>query len=428
MFKNMELPKLKKQKYLVMTAVSVFLLAIFLFMIAAWANNSVNIYDGGISQNVKTQRQTVREVLDEAGITIGDFDKVEPDLDASVYNEMDIRISRAVKLSVIDNGVEIEYYSSASDIQGVLNQTGYTLGEHDVTVPDLSAEVTAGMKIEIRRANHLTVIDDDSESDVYSCARTVGELLNELTLDLTENDKVSLESDVVLKDGMKIKIARRSLSYIDETEEIPYKQVTKETNSLAKGKTRVAQEGKNGVRRITYEITTENGEEVSRKQIDSVVEKEPVNKVVEVGTYVAPSTPKASSSSSSGGSKASAPAQSSGGGTSSSGLNYSRVLTCTATAYDLSYESCGKRPGDPNYGITASGMKAQYGVIAVDPSVIPLGTKLYVEGTDGSWTYGYCVAGDTGGGIRGNRVDLFYNSRAEALQFGRRQARVYVLY
>ena len=72
-------------------------------------------------------------------------------------------------------------------------------------------------------------------------------------------------------------------------------------------------------------------------------------------------------------------------------------------------------------------MKAQRGVVAVDPSVIPLGTKLYIEAEDGSWRYGYAVAGDTGGNIRGNRIDLFFDSRAEALQFGRKQARVYVL-
>ena len=409
MFKNIELPKLKTKKFAVLIAVSVFLLAVFVFMVAAWGNNSVNIYDGENVKVVKTQRQTVGEVIEEAGITLGNFDKVEPGLDTPVSQGMDIKIFRAVKLSVVDEGVEIEYYSSATNVQGVLNQTGYSLGEHDITVPDLSEKTTAGMKIEIHRAKELTVIDDGAESLIYSNAVTVGELLAKGTLNLSETDKVSLESDVVLKNGMKLIITRRSIEYVDVTEEIPYEQVTKETSSLAKGKSRVAQEGRNGVKRVTYEVVIEKGEEVSRKEVSSVVEKEPVKKIVELGTYTA---------SAQGGSSS---------GTSSKGFSYSNVLTCSATAYDLSYESCGKRPGDRGYGITASGMRAQYGVIAVDPRVIPLGTKLYVEGTDGSWTYGYCVAGDTGGGIKGNRIDLFYNSRAEALQFGRRQARVYIL-
>ena len=72
-------------------------------------------------------------------------------------------------------------------------------------------------------------------------------------------------------------------------------------------------------------------------------------------------------------------------------------------------------------------MRAQYGVVAVDTRVIPLGTRLYIEAADGSWVYGSAVAGDTGGAIRGNKVDLFFNTRQECLNFGRRTARVYIL-
>ena len=92
-----------------------------------------------------------------------------------------------------------------------------------------------------------------------------------------------------------------------------------------------------------------------------------------------------------------------------------------ASAYDLSYESTGKRPGDKYFGITASGTKARPGVVAVDPSVIPLGTRLYVEG------YGFAVAEDTGGAIKGNRIDLFYENRKQALNYGMRKVKVYIL-
>ena len=79
--------------------------------------------------------------------------------------------------------------------------------------------------------------------------------------------------------------------------------------------------------------------------------------------------------------------------------------------------------------MTATGMKAQYGVIAVDPRVIPLGSRVYVESSDGgkSWVYGFAIAGDTGGAIKGNRIDLCYNTKAECYQFGRKSATVYVL-
>ncbi len=100
---------------------------------------------------------------------------------------------------------------------------------------------------------------------------------------------------------------------------------------------------------------------------------------------------------------------------------YSEVITMNASAYTAGFESTGKRPGDRGYGITASGMKAEKGVVAVDPNVIPLGTELYVE------NYGIAIAGDTGGAIKGNKIDLFYESVTDALNFGRRNVTVYVL-
>ena len=87
-----------------------------------------------------------------------------------------------------------------------------------------------------------------------------------------------------------------------------------------------------------------------------------------------------------------------------------------ATAYDDSPESQGKWVGQ-----TATGRKPQVGVIAVDPKVIPLGTELFVEG------YGKCVAGDTGGAIKGRRLDLFFNTKSEVYNWGRKKVKVYIM-
>jgi 3D (Asp-Asp-Asp) domain-containing protein len=95
----------------------------------------------------------------------------------------------------------------------------------------------------------------------------------------------------------------------------------------------------------------------------------------------------------------------------------SRVLTMEATAYDPSPRTIGPRAT----GRTRNGMIARFGLVAVDPRVIPLGTKLFVEG------YGFALAADTGGAIKGNKIDLCFATRREALNFGRRQVRVHIL-
>ena len=106
------------------------------------------------------------------------------------------------------------------------------------------------------------------------------------------------------------------------------------------------------------------------------------------------------------------------------GFAYKKAITMTATAYDPTLN--GTIPASQK---TAYGLVCQYGVVAVDPKVIPLGTKLYIESSDGgaSWVYGYCIAGDTGGAIKGNKVDLCFSTPEECRRFGRKTATVYIL-
>lgn len=403
-----KISELKISKYTLMLIVSVLLVALFIIFGAAWSSNAVNIFDEEKVINVKTKQSTVADVLIEAGVTLHNFDRVEPGADSLVSNNMNIRINRACKITVIDDGIPVEYYTSADTVEGALNQTGYTVGENDIVNPAPDAIITEEQKIEIQRACRIYLNDDKFEGEqpkiFYTHAKTVGDFLAEQGISLADGDDVNLESFVKIKNDIKINISRVEVKYEEETKIINFSEVTRETNNLAKGSTRVVQEGRNGAKKLKYEVKLRNGVEIGRTCINSGVVKSPVNKIVEVGTNANATVASPEKD-----------------------FSYSRMLTCTATAYDLSYESCGKYPGDPYYGITASGMRAQYGVIAVDTNVIPLGTKLYVEAVDGSWVYGYCVAGDTGSGIRGNRIDLFYNSRVEALSFGRRQANVYIL-
>ena len=110
---------------------------------------------------------------------------------------------------------------------------------------------------------------------------------------------------------------------------------------------------------------------------------------------------------------------------------YTEVIEATATAYCLCYKCCGKTPSSPNYGGTASGYKIVPGtgakVIAVDPKTIPLGTKVYVEGLNGAWDYGYATAADTGSAIKNTKIDLYMDTHSEALSWGVKKVKIYVL-
>ena len=143
-------------------------------------------------------------------------------------------------------------------------------------------------------------------------------------------------------------------------------------------------------------VIYEDGVEVARELISTERVEDPVDELIEVGTLSSVSTSRGS-------------------------MYYTQHISAEATAYC----SCTSCTGGGS-GLTASGIPVNrdpngYSTVAVDPNVIPLGTKLYIPG------YGLAIAADTGGAIKGNKVDLFHNSHSEALSFGRQSIEVYVL-
>ena len=112
-------------------------------------------------------------------------------------------------------------------------------------------------------------------------------------------------------------------------------------------------------------------------------------------------------------------------------LEYKKVIEAKATAYCLCKKCCGKSETHPEYGVTASGLKIIPGtnmkVIAVDPNIVPLGTKVYVEGLNGAKDYGYAIAADTGSAIKDLKIDLYMDTHEKAYQWGRKNVKVYVI-
>ena len=182
---------------------------------------------------------------------------------------------------------------------------------------------------------------------------------------------------------------------IVQRESIPYTTLRKSSSDMRVGASKTVQEGKNGEKQVVYKVYSKGDEEVRRETVSSKILRNPVQEIVKVG------------------SAASKRFASRGGGYFSGG----KIVTMIATGYGPSPAENGGNTS----GRTATGLKIGHGVVAVDPKYIPLGTRLYVEG------YGYAVAADTGGAIKGNRIDLGHASTREANRVGRRSVRVRIL-
>jgi len=326
---------------------------------------------------------------------------------------------------ITDGDYEVSGYSDLETVKDLIDEHGLEISKYDVVYPSPDTKLSSGMTVTIDRPKRVNLTCDGATVSYWTVADDFGEFVRMHDIDISESDI----SDINLKEELdfenNVSITRVETETVETSSEIPFETKYIDDNSLEKGKTVVRTPGKAGTMITQYKVVTHDGVEMSRETVAQWVDAEPVDKVVARGTK----TSSVNTYSSQTAVAASAPAQISSGTISVNGqiYSYSKVLTCSATAYDLSFQSTGKRPGDPGYGITASGTYAKPGTVAVDPRVIPLGTKMYIVSTDGSVVYGLCTAEDTGGAIKGNKVDLFYNTTAECMQFGRRNVTVYIL-
>ena len=222
----------------------------------------------------------------------------------------------------------------------------------------------------------------------------------------------------ITKDGgtTYIDVIRTVVTKQTTYEAIPHDTIRRANPKLAVGTEQVVQEGADGTRTIETETRTTTGREPVQTFVGTSV-TEPVTEIIEYGTGV---KRVAQSSLSATNDVLVAVDREKGILTTASGEthSYSKVITCTATAYTTEGQSW-KR--------TATGTTARLGAIAVDPKVIPYGTKMYIVSADGSITYGIATAEDCGGGIKGKRIDLFFNTHNACLTFGRRTCTVYIL-
>ena len=206
---------------------------------------------------------------------------------------------------------------------------------------------------------------------------------------------------------MTVSVTRVAYTDRTKTVSVPYTTEVKYTGELREGASKVSQKGVNGVRTIVYRDRLENGEVVSTEVISDKVTTEPVKKIILKGTKV--------------GNVVSDPPMDIPLDSAGQPLQYKKKLTGTATAYTSDRGDSGL--------YTATGCRAQVGVVAVNPSVIPYGTKLWIVSPDGKVVYGYAVAGDTGGAVKSGKtlVDLYYDTYGECSRFGRRTMNVYIL-
>jgi uncharacterized protein YabE (DUF348 family) len=289
-----------------------------------------------------------------------------------------LELRRAVPLRVDDGSVPFTIRTTAPTVGEALLRAGVILYLGDTVQPGLGSSVRADMRVVIVRSKSLLITADGRTVRTRTQRDTVGDSLVDLGIVVAGSDRTTpaLEEQVV--DNMEIRVVRVLQAVQVERQSISYESVMAPNDQLGLDQQQLAQAGQDGEFRRRFKVEYEDGIEVSRNLVDEWVAAEPVTRIVSYGRKIV-----------------SRPME-----TPEGTLNYWRKVEMYATAY--SPARSGTPRSAPWYGRTRTGQQLRKGLVAVDPKVIPLGTRLYVPG------YGVAVAADIGGSVRGRMIDLGY--------------------
>ncbi|MCI1824246.1 MAG: G5 domain-containing protein [Megasphaera sp.] len=296
-------------------------------------------------------------------------------------------VTKGKSVTITVDGQTNTVFTRAVNTEALLREENISLGPNDeaaLSTPTLKS----GSTLEVHRAVPVMLIFKDKSKVVETAKQTAQDVAEQYGYD-RKNYRVYGDPSMKVQKGMWIHVGTLSKKQVTEDEVIPYTVESVPDDNLAQGEEQLIQEGINGRRTVKTNIVSLDGEIVGKEIISSSVIAEMKPMIRHIGTRATVEVSRGNIS------------------------RYRAVFSMEATAY-LPTDGSGE-------GITATGIPAHYGVVAVDPHVIPLGSRVFVPG------YGEAIAADTGSAIVGNRIDLCMEDYGSCMQFGRRSVEVYIL-
>lgn len=308
---------------------------------------------------------------------------------------------------VITDGDQVKVYTTfATDPVSVLNQAGHGLNPDDEYTTNNGDGVS---EITVLRNQQVTVDNCGEVIRVNTFGESVGELLSRLNVPTQSCYQVSVPLDMPTSDGLQVQVTCLVDREEVRLETIPYQTRYCKDPALLEGEEVEVVAGVDGQKRFVELVSYTNYQEQSRSLVEESILREPVDRIVRVGTGKKGKLNKK------------APAIGDGIILLPSGemLTYSSSAKYKATAYTHTDAGCDK--------VTATGTTVRVGTVAVDPRYISYGTRMYIVSNDGKYIYGVSKAEDCGGGIKGKQVDLYFPTTRECFQFGVRGCTIYFL-
>jgi uncharacterized protein YabE (DUF348 family) len=382
----------RKRRSTVFLASFIVFAALIGVLVYETTKKTVAVTIDGRKKIVRTHANTVRGIFDDLHVPLRSKDYVFPSVNTKVKNNLKVVYKPAKQVQLVKDDEKKTVWTTATTVAQLLKEQKIAFKEHDKVFPRPEARIKHNLKVQVKTAFPVTYIDGGKEQKVWSTSTTVADFLVQHGIQLNQLDRVEPNKKEKLKANDVINVIRVEKVTDVVEEPVEFGTITKQDQSLSMGTKVVVQEGQKGLVRRTYEVVLENGKEVVRNLLNEIMLKDKQDRIVAVGTMAL-------------------------GEQISRGAASGKEFYVRSTAYTASCNGCS--------GVTATGIDLRANpnvkVIAVDPSIIPLGTKVYVEG------YGYAIAADTGSAIKGYKIDIFLPSKSDAYRWGVRKVKIRIL-
>ncbi len=253
----------------------------------------ITVYDNGSEKTIVTKAATIASALEQANIAVESADAVEPALDTQlVAKSYSVNIYRARPVVVVDGEQKTRVMTAAQSPAKIAESAGVTLYAEDETnvarVNDVLSDGGAGLTMTIDRATAVNLVLYGQNNQIRTQAKTVGDLLDEKGVKMDAADTLNTNRSASITDGMTIEVWRNGTQTVTQDEAIPFETEQIQDADQPAGYKAVKEAGQDGVKSVTYEIEMRNGQEISRKEIQSVTSKEPKKQIEIVGVKVKP--------------------------------------------------------------------------------------------------------------------------------------------
>ncbi len=298
-----------------------------------------------------------------------------------------LTLNKAITVQMDDGGTLTSFSTTTQSVGEFLLAQDIPLYQGDAISPPLSAPLTADTVISIERSVPISLQIDGRNIHTRTRGKTIGDVLAQEQIVLVGQDYTRPAENSPITANENIEIVRVTEALEIDKETTDFETIFMPDTNLEIDRQEVQQPGQQGITKTRTRVRYENGEEVFRQEEETWLAQEPADKIIVYGTNIIVRTLE----------------------TSDGEIEYWRKIRMLATSYSAA--TSGKSKDHPAYGITRTGLQAGYGIIAVDPGVIPLWSKVYVPG------YGTAVAGDTGGAIIGKHIDLGFDEDSPPLWY-----------